>query len=163
MGALLLSCATPEPQEEAPLAERLKDPANVWPAFQGFMKEGQYSKAYDLVAPATRKSLPYEAFYIAFASIEAPRHLVATMEAHRAEAGKLLLCAPEFGVSREIKLAKYMNKIWTLQFSDDDIEFLKGRTLGWFRHQVRKADGWHFAYPPDWTYAPLARTCACGK
>ena len=162
MGLFLLSCAAP-PQEEVGLAERLKDPANVWPAFQEFMKEGQYSKAYDLVAPATRKWLSYEVFYITFASFEAPRHLVATMQVHRFEPGKVLLCTPEFGVSREVKLAKFMGKIWTLEFSQDDIEYFKGRTQGWFRHQVNRADGWHFAYPPDWSYAPLARTCACGK
>ncbi len=162
MGVFLLSCATPS-QEEGGLAERLKDPATVFPAFQEFIRDGLYSKAYDLVAPATKKFLSYEAFYITFASYEAPRRLVAKMEVHRAEPGKVLLCASEFGVSREVKLAKFMGRIWTLEFTPDDIDFLKGRTQEWFRLQVRRADGWHFAYPPDWTYAPLRRTCGCGK
>ena len=53
--------------------------------------------------------------------------------------------------------------IYALDFSSEDLDFLKGRTLGWYRLQVKRADGWHYAYPPDWTYAPLARTCVCGK
>ena len=52
--------------------------------------------------------------------------------------------------------------IYVLDFTSDDIEFLKGRP-GLVRLQVKRADGWHYAYPPDWTYAPLARTCGCGK
>ena len=60
------------------------------------------------------------------------------------------------------RIVKFLS-INTLDFTSEDIEFLKGRTLGWYRLQVRRADGWHYAYPPDWTYAPLARSCACGK
>jgi hypothetical protein len=150
-------------QDDEDVREKLKDPANVWPLFQARMKAGQYSKAHDLLAPATRKFLPYEAFFIAFASYEAPRHLVAQLTPLRAEEGKLLLCSYEFGARREIRLTKYLGRVWTLEFTPDDIEFFKGRTLAWFRHQVSKADGWHFAYPPDWTYAPLARTDTCKK
>jgi hypothetical protein len=53
--------------------------------------------------------------------------------------------------------------IHVLDLSPDDVEYLKGRTLGWFRHQTERADGWHFAYPPDWTHAPVGRSCICGK
>jgi hypothetical protein len=162
MGVFFLSCQSP-PQEGGDLAERLKDPAKVWPAFQEFIRDGLYSRAYDLVAPATRKEMSYEIFFITFASYEAPRRLVGSLQVHRAEPGKILLCSAEFGASREIKLAKYLNRIWTLEFTREDIEFFKGRTLEWFRHQVRRADGWHFAYPPDWTFAPLRRTCGCGS
>ena len=162
MGAISFSCAVAA-QEEESLPERLKDPAKVWPIFQGFVRDGSYSKAYDLVAPATRKFLSYEAFYITFASYEAPRRLVAKLEVHRLDPGKALLCSAEFGVSLEVKLTKFMGKVWTLEFTPDDIELLKGRTLDWFRLQVKRADGWHFAYPPDWIYAPLRRRCGCGK
>jgi len=160
MGLFSLSGAA---QEGGDLAERLKEPGNVFPAFQEFVRDGLYSKAYDLVAPATKRGLSYEAFYIAFASFEAPRRLVAKLEVHRAEAGRLRLCSSEFGVSLDVKLSKFMGRIWTLEFTPDDIETLKGRTLSWYRRQVKRADGWHFAYPPDWTYAPLARACGCGK
>jgi len=120
-------------------------------------------RAHDLLAPATKRALVYEAFYVVFASYEAPRRMVETLKVHRAEAGKLLLCSPEFGVSREVKLTKYMGKVWKVEFTPEDIEFLKGRSLGWFRNQVKRSDGWHFAYPPDWTYAPEWRACGCGK
>ncbi len=164
MGAFLLSCA----QDADERREKLKDPANVWPMFQELLREGEYNKAHQLVTPAAAAAhLPYEAFFITFASFEAPRRLVARLRAHTVDAGaatgKLLLCSPEFGVSREIKLTKFLGRIWTLEFTRDDLEYFKGRTLGWYRHQVRRADGWHFAYPPDWTFAPLARTCGCGK
>jgi len=161
-GLLCLSCATP-PGDQGDLAERLKDPAQVWPAFQEFIRDGQYSKAYDLVHPGTRKAMSYEIFYIVFASFEAPRRLVARLQVHRTEPGKIRLCSAEFGASREIRLAKYLNRVWTLEFTPDDIEFFKGRTLEWYRLQVKRADGWHFAYPPDWTYAPLGRTCGCAR
>jgi hypothetical protein len=150
-------------QDAEELRERLKDPANVWPAFQSFIKAGQYSRAHELLSPASRKEMPYEAFFIAFASLEAGRHLIAELAQLRAEEGKVLLCSYEFGARREIRLLKYMGRVWTLEITRDDIEFFKGRTLAWFRHQVSKADGWHFAYPPDWTYAPLARTETCRK
>lgn len=166
MGAVLLSCAEQDSDEER--RERLKDPANVWPMFQEHLRNGEYSKAHRLITPSAAAScFPYEVFYITFASYEAPRRMVLTTQAHKVEAGastgRLLLCGPEFGVGRTVKLAKFMGKVWTLDFTPDDLEYFKGRPLGWYRHQVRRADGWHFAYPPDWTYATLARTCSCGK
>lgn len=167
MGAFLFSASAP-PQDAEERRERLKDPANVWPMFQEHLRRGEYSKAHSLITPsAAAAHLPYEVFYIIFASFEAPRRMVAKMQAHKVEGGatpgRLLLCSPEFGVSREVKLTKFMGKVWTLDFARDDVEYFKGRPMDWYRHQVKRADGRHFAYPPDWTYAPLARTCSCGK
>jgi len=171
MGVFLLSCVAcagaPVEEQDADEVrrERLKDPANAWPMFQEQMRAGEYSQAHRLITPVD--FLQYEVFFIVFASYEAPRRLVAKLVQHKVEAGtatgKILLCSAEFGVSREIRLKKFMGKAWTLEFIRDDIEFFKGRTLAWYRHQVDRADGWHFAYPPDWTYAPQWRNCACGK
>jgi hypothetical protein len=144
------------------LRERLKDPAQVFPVFQELVAAGEYAKAQRVLSPASMKMLPAEAFYLTFASYEPPRRLVASLRVHAVGDGKVRLCSPEFGVSRDFRIAKFFT-IYTLDFSSDDIEFLKGRTLGWYRLQVRRADGWHYAYPPDWTYAPLARSCACMK
>ncbi len=144
------------------IRERLKDPAQVFPVFQELVARGEYGTAQKLLSPAAMKILTPEVFYLTFASYEPPRRMVASLRVHAAGPDRIRVCSPEFGVSRDIRIAKFLS-IHTLDFSPDDIEFLKGRTLSWYRLQVRRADGWHYAYPPDWTYAPLARSCACGK
>jgi len=144
------------------IRERIKDPAQLIPVFQELIAAGEYGTAQKLLSPGAMKMLPSEAFYLAFASYEPPRRLVASLRVHRVSDGQIRVCSPEFGVSRDFRIAKFLS-INTLDFTSDDIEFLKGRTLSWYRLQVRRADGWHYAYPPDWTYAPLARSCACGK
>jgi hypothetical protein len=79
-----------------------------------------------------------------------------------AAAGRVRVCNAEFGVGRDLRIVQWQG-IWTLDLTNDDIDYLRGRTLAWFRHQTDRADGWHFAYPPDWDYAPLRRACICGK
>lgn len=153
-------------QSQAPdmdqVREEIKDPAKVFPMFQRLVAAGEYGTAQNLLSPNAKRILPPEAFYLTFASFEPPRRLVASLQQHQVADGKIRVCSPEFGVSRDFRIAKFLT-INTLDFTSDDIEFLKGRTLSWYRLQVKRADGWHYAYPPDWTYAPLARTCACGK
>lgn len=155
-------CALVQSPDMAVLRERLKDPAQVFPVFQELVAQKEYGTAQKILSPEAMKILGPEAFYLAFASFEPPRRMVASLKVHAVGNGTIRLCSPEFGVSRDIKIAKFLS-IYTLDFTAADIEFLKGRTLGWYRLQVRRADGWHYAYPPDWTYAPLARSCACGK
>jgi hypothetical protein len=155
-------CALAQAPDMDRVRERLKDPAQVFPVFQELIAAGEYGTAQRILSPEAMKRLPSELFYLAFASYEPPRRLIASLRVHHYADGKLRLCSPEFGVSREFRIVKFLT-IYTLDFSSDDIEFLKGRTLSWYRHQVRRADGWHYAYPPDWTYAPLARSCACSK
>jgi len=163
MNLLLMAvCAFAPSQDISEIRDRLKDPAQVFPVFQELIAAGEYGTAQKVLSPAAMKMLPAEAFYLAFASFEPPRRLVASLKVHGVGDGKLRLCSPDFGVSREFRIQKFLT-IYTLDFTPDDIEFLKGRTLSWYRLQVRRADGWHYAYPPDWTYAPLARSCACGK
>ena len=142
--------------------ERIKDPAQVFPVFQELIAAGEYGTAQKLLSPAAMKLMSAETLYLVFASFEPPRRMVASMRVHDVDGLRLRICSREFGVSRDFRLAKFVT-IYTLDFTSDDIEFLKGRTLSWYRFQVRRADGWHYAYPPDWTYAPLARSCACGK
>jgi hypothetical protein len=155
-------CALAQSPDLTQIRERIKDPAQVFPVFQELVAKGEYGTAQKLLSPDAMKILGPEAFYLVFASYEPPRRMVASLRVHAVGNGTIRLCSPEFGVSRDIKVTKFLT-IYTLDFTADDIEFLKGRTLGWYRLQVRRADGWHYAYPPDWTYAPLARSCACGK
>ncbi|MBV8881233.1 MAG: hypothetical protein JO332_14805 [Planctomycetaceae bacterium] len=155
-------CALAQSPDMDAIRERIKDPAQLFPVFQELIAAGEYGTAQRLLSPNAMKMLPAEAFYLTFASYEPPRRLVASLKMHAVDGTRLRLCSPEFGVSRDFRIVKFLS-INTLDFTPDDIEFLKGRTLGWYRLQVRRADGWHYAYPPDWTYAPLARSCACGK
>jgi hypothetical protein len=151
-------------QEQPTLKDRLKDPAESWKVFQEFVRAGEYGKAHELLSPAARKSIPVEALTLTLGAFEASRRLIAALQVHAVDpaAGRLRLCGPEFGVGRDFKIAGF-HGITVLDFTRDDIEFFKGRTLGWRRHQVKRADGWQFAYPPDWSYAPVARACICGK
>jgi len=163
MNLLLIAlCALAQSPDMGAIRERIKDPAQVFPVFQELMAAGEYGTAHKLLSPEAMKRIPFEAFYIAFASYEPPRRLVAALRVHASGDGKVRLCSPEFGVTRDIRIQKFLS-IYTLDFTSDDIEFLKGRPMAWYRLQVKRADGWHYAYPPDWTYAPLARGCVCGK
>jgi len=156
-------CAlAPLGQDLADIRERLKDPAQVFPVFKELIAAGEYGTAQKVLSPSAMKLMSAETLYLVFASFEPPRRMVASMQVHAVGDAGVRICSREFGVSRDIRLVKFLT-IYTLDFTADDIEFLKGRTLGWYRLQVKKADGWHYAYPPDWNYAPMARSCACGK
>lgn len=146
------------------IRRRVKDPEQVWTVFRELIAAGEIGTARYLLSPAAAKLLPQEAMTLAFISYEPPRRMIASMEQHSFDAAALRarVCSKEFGVSRDFRIVKFMT-IYALDLTSDDIEFLKGRPMAWYRHQVKRADGWHYAYPPDWTYAPLARKCGCGK
>jgi hypothetical protein len=164
MNLLLAAVCTLAPlgQDLDAIRERIKDPSQVFPVFQELVAAGEYGTAQKLLSPSAMKLMSAETLYLVFASFEPPRRMIASMQVHSVDGSRVRICSREFGVSRDIRLVKFLT-IYTLDFTSDDIEFLKGRTLGWYRLQVKKADGWHYAYPPDWTYAPTARSCACGK
>lgn len=146
------------------IRRRVKDPAQVFPVFQELIAAGEYGTARNLLSKNAATILTPEVFYVTFASYSPPRRMVASLQQHVVESAnlRLRLCSREFGVSRDFRIAKFMT-IYVLDFTSDDIEFLKGRAMGWYRLQVKRADGWHYAYPPDWTFAPMARNCVCGK
>jgi hypothetical protein len=154
------------------IRERLKDPAQVFPIFQDLLRAGLYSKAHDLLSPKTRQQLPYEVFYSALTipemSYDVSKRLLRSLRVHKVDpdARVVQLCSSEFGFERSLRLTKFAG-LWVLDFTRDELEsfvkYFAGRAMAWHRHQVKRADGWHYAYPPDWTYAPLARTCVCGK
>jgi len=148
------------------LREALRDPAGVFPAFRDLIRAGLYAKAYSAcLSPGAHRQVSQEEFQIAFSGFEGIRRLVESLRLHEVNpgAGRIRLCSPEFGASRRIGLVRLRSEIWLLDLTREDLEYFRGRTLDWFRHQVRRADGWHFAYPPDWSYAPKARRCGCGR
>ena len=151
-----------------PYRERLKDPADVFPVFQDLVKAGEYGTAHLILSPSPARVMAYEEFYVAASSFEAVRRLIASFEVHAvevedgADVGRIRICSNEFGVSKYWKLAR-MGKIWILDSNREDLIGLKDRALSWYRRQVKSADGWHFAYPPDWNYTPVRRNCACKR
>lgn len=166
VAALCLSLAQPEPDLSA-IRARLADPAQVFPVFQELIAAGSYGTAHELLSPAARQAVPVEALTLTFGGVEAARRLIGALAVHATEssaaAGVTRVCSREFGATRGIKLLKFLGRVWTLDLTREDVEYFRGRTLGWYRFQVRRADGWHFAYPPDWNYAPVGRHCGCGR
>lgn len=164
----LAGCSTAPCPEIEEIRERAKDPAQVFPIFQELVRCGDFGTAHDLLSPATQKHLGYEKFYFAFTAFEASRRMILSARVHAQEtapdgkSGRIRICGPEFGLGRDLKLSKFLT-VWTLDLVEDDLEYFRSRGVAWFRRQVKKADGWHFAYPPDWNYAPVGRACICGK
>jgi hypothetical protein len=162
-GCAAVPCGDPPPLSD------LKDPGKVLPTLQEFIRCGAFAKAFDAcLTPETRKMLGYERFYMALTAYEAGRRLIVTSRAHGIDVAgeRLRLCNPEYGVARDLRLRRITlgRASWfALELTHDDLEYLKGKAFEWHRHQVRRADGWHFAYPPDWVPAPVARTCNCGR
>jgi hypothetical protein len=151
-----LGCAAVPEADLDEIRERVKDPAGVFPAFQDLVRAGDYGAAHKLLSPAARQGLPYEAFYLGFTAFEAPRRMILAARVVEAGPGRIRIAGEEFGTDRSLGLARFAG-LWTLDLGAEDVEFFKGRALAWFRRQVRSADGWHFAYPPDWDYAPVGR------
>ena len=125
---------------------------------------GDYAGAFDCLHPGSQNEVGgWEGFYLGLTAFDAGRRLVASFEVHALdpEAGRIRVCSREFGLSRDLGL-KRLKKVYLLDLTREDIEVLRDRALAWYRLQVRRADGWHFAYPPDWTPASLGRNCKCG-
>ena len=148
------------------IGREIENPERVFPVFQCLLREGLTGKAHKLLTPDSYRTITPEELYLAFTSFEAPRRMILRAEVHKVTAGKedgvLRICNPEFGVGRDIVLRRH-GKFWLMKLTPEDRDYLLDRALGWFRRQVKRADGWHFAYPPDWTYAPLRRRCPCKR
>ena len=164
-----VGCATATPCPEIEDARaRLKDPAQAFRVFQDYVACGEYGRAHDLLSGETKRRLPYPAFFAGLTAFEAPRRMLLDARVHAVEVaegakgGRLRVCNPEFGLSRDLGVTKFLT-IWVLDLAQEDLDAFQERAVTWYRRQVRRADGWHFAYPPDWDYAPVARACLCGK
>lgn len=169
LGLLTAGCACVPCDAPPPALTDLKDPAKVLPTFQEFVRRGEFARAFDTcLSPETKRMLGYERFYLALTAFEAGRRLLGTARAHGVDPARerLRLCNPEYGVARDLRLRRItlgQASWYVLELTNDDLEYLKDRAFDWHRHQVRRADGWHFAYPPDWVHAPVTRACNCGR
>lgn len=160
-------------QDVEEVRERLKNPAQAFPVFQELLRAGRYADAHNWVLSGkTHAVLPYEAFYLALTgpemSYDVSRRLLYSLRVHQVDeaARTVEVCSAEFGFRRQLRLSKLMN-LWVLDFTREElhsfISYCADRALAWYRLQVKRADGWHYAYPPDWSYAPLARSSACER
>jgi hypothetical protein len=160
-------------QDVDEVRERLKNPAQVFVVFQELLQAGKYAKAHEwTLSPKTKGALSSEAFYFAMTSkemsYEASKRMMSSLRVHRVDetARVIHLCSSEFGFQYQLRLTKFVN-LWVLDITKDELEafvrYFAGRAMAWYRLQVKRADGWHYAYPPDWTYAPLGRPCVCEK
>ncbi len=165
----LSACAFAGEGQAPEITEELRDPERVFPAFQKLVRMGHYGSAYDTcLSPDSRRALSYEEFYISLSSFEPVRRLVASARVHGldSEKGRFRLCSPDFDLSCDLGLHPLTvgkNTFYQIDLNRGDVGQIRSRALEWHRHQVRRADGWHFAYPPDWDYAPLAHTCPCRR
>lgn len=160
----IAACAAPPTSEADGFRARLEHPEQVFPFFQELVARRDYAGAFDCLHPSSQNAVGgWEGFYLGLTSFDAGRRLVASFEVHAldVEDGRIRVCSREFGVTRTIGL-KRLKKVHLLDLTREDIEVLRDRALAWHRFQVRRADGWHFAYPPDWTPASLRRNCNCG-
>src|SRR5947207_12677541 len=83
--------------------ERLKDPAQVFPVFQEFIRAGLYSPAHQLLSAKTAQQLPYEAFYTAMTvpemQYDVSKRLLNSLRVHQVspDLQRVELCNSEFG------------------------------------------------------------------
>ena len=164
-----VGCATADPCPDLEEARpKLRDPAQVFGVFQDYVRCGEYGRAHDLLSADTKRRLPYPAFFAGLTAFDAPRRMLTEATVHAVEvpegaaSGRIRVCNPEFGFSRSLGVSKFLT-IWVLDLAQEDLDAFQEQAVSWYRRQVRRADGWHFAYPPDWDYAPVARACLCGK
>jgi hypothetical protein len=167
---IMALCSLAPAQDPDDVRERLKDPAQVFPIFLDYLRTGRYSNAHELLSRETKLQLPYEAFYTALTvpemSYNVSKRLLGSLRVHKVDPASrtIQICSSEFAFRRTLRLSKFAT-VWVLDFTRDELEsfvrYFTGRAMAWYRLQVKRADGWHYAYPPDWTYAPLARTCVC--
>ena len=162
---MLTGCAVPAVLEPPKLQEVLQDTAKVFPAFQEYVKRGSYGDAHQCMSMAAQKALPYEQFYAALTAFEALRRLITTSQTSEldGERRRMSVCNAEFGIQRSFGLSTLRAQeetYYLLDLTRDDVDYLREQTLAWYKHQVKRADGWNFAYPPDWTYATLSKPCA---
>jgi hypothetical protein len=162
---LLAACAAPQ-TGELPSGKELKDPRRLLPVFKEFIRHQEYSKAHGCLSKEAKETLPYEPFYAGLTAYEAVSHLISGLQEHGidTENGVMRICNPEFGVSRDFRIkGEFGGRLWTLDFTRADLDFLQERALAWFRRQ-REAAGHRFhVYPRNWPYSKVMPRCGCNR
>ncbi|GEM_PF-5821138 len=171
---LLGACqSAPEPvPTRDEMRAKLKDPRGLLEVFQKLVRTEQHAVAWEFclaVDPVTKeKVIGKEAYQLAMTN-ELVRpvlpRLLTGLEAHAVDekGGKMRLCNPEFGVSRDFEIRLFLRRLWTFAFTPEDLDYFRDRALAWVRKQVEMAGHRHHVYPPDWKYSKVLPQCGCKK
>ncbi|HEY3226757.1 MAG TPA: hypothetical protein VGK61_07180 [Planctomycetota bacterium] len=168
LAALLIAgCAAAPEQDAEPVKDVIKDPAKI----HGFFLRKIRDREEAIAAKVT--TLKEEELVIGIRNRIAPdltRRIILGFQQHSirvAEDGKTAVarwCNPEFGITWDIDIVRNPKlPIWQLHITREEIEELAPAGLAWFRRQREAADGRIYAYPPDWTPAPVMTSCPCGR
>lgn len=162
---LLAGCASTEDGEYTFQKKDLKDPAKTLEIFKELVRRGDTAKAWDyLLSKQTKGVISKEEFQIALSMYEVIPRLILGLENHGvdAENGRMRICNPEFGISRSIGIRSEIGgRIWTLEFTKDDLTYFQDQALAWFRKQTEAAGHRIHVYPPTWRYAKVQPHCGC--
>ena len=154
------------PCEELPSGKVLKDPQKLLPTFQAFIQCGEYARAHKCLSRSAKSAVPYEAFYGAMTAFEITAKMIGGLQEHGidTEAGTMQVCNPEFGIDRKFRIkGEFGGRLWTLDFSREDLTYLQDQAKQWFEEQRKVAGGRIHVYPPNWTYSKLIFKCRCTK
>ncbi len=164
--SITLSGCVSIPCEDLPSGKALKDPEKLLPTFQAFIQCGEYSRAHKCLSRSAKSAVPYEAFYGAMTAFDITAKMIAGLQEHGIDTtkGTMQVCNPEFGIDREFRIkGEFGGRLWTLDFSREDLSYLQDQAKKWFEKQRQVAGGRIYVYPPDWTYSKLISNCRCTK
>ncbi len=162
---LLAGCATAQDGEYAFSKKDLQDPQKTLEIFKELVGRGDSAKAHNyLLSKEAKATIRQEEFQIALSMYEVIPRLILGLENHGVDAGRsrMTICNPEFGISREIGIKSEMGgRIWTLDFTPDDLSDFQKQALAWFRKQTQAAGNRFHVYPPNWKYSKVRSHCGC--
>ncbi len=154
------------PCDDLPSGKALKDPEKLLPTFQEFIRCGEYARAHKCLSRDAKAAVPYEAFFGAMTAYEITGRMIAGLREHGIDldAGTMQVCNPEFGIDRKFRIkGEFGGRLWTLDFTRDDLSFLQEQARKWFERQRNVAGGRIHVYPPNWTHSNLIPDCRCRK
>jgi hypothetical protein len=162
---LFAGCAQVDEGEYAFDKKDLKNPDKTLEIFKELVRRGDTAKAYDyLLSKKTKSVLSKEEFQIALSMYEIIPRLLAGLDNHGvdAENGTMRICNPEFGITRAVGIRPEIGgRIWTLEFTREDLAYFQEQALVWFRKQTEAAGHRLHVYPPNWRYAYVQPHCGC--
>jgi len=162
---LIAGCAGMPEQDSEPVKDVIKDPSRI----HGFFIRKIRDREPGIAAQVT--TLDPDQFVIGVNNRIAPdltRRILLGFEQHDVKVEKDFAvarwCNKEFGISRDFRIRSELGgRLWKLEITREQIEELATAGLAWFRKQREAADGRIYAYPPDWSAAPVMTSCPCGK
>lgn len=160
---LLAGCATAQDGDTPFNKKDLKDPQKTLDIFKELVRRGDSAKAHNyLLSKEAKATIKQEEFQIALSMYEVIPRLILGLENHGVAGDRMRICNPEFGISREIGIKSEIGgRIWTLDFTRDDLTYFQRQAMAWFRKQTQTAGNRFYVYPPGWRYSKVRSHCGC--